>query len=338
MTATGAFPLAIRHRGFSGGLSLLSACGTVNRVIPCVFFLFGIVIGSFLNVCITRIPEGISIVSPASRCPRCQVAIKPYDNIPVLGWLLLRGKCRYCRLPISPMYPIVEFFTGSFFVLTYYTFGITLLTFKFLLFCCLLIILIVTDLRVRLLPDAVNWFGFGLGLAFAARIPLQDGTALTIFYLAGLHNRLPHAAMLFNLVDAVLGACLGSLLLWGAARLYKLVRNREGMGMGDVKMMAMVGVFLGVRGTFLTILLGTLLGSVIGLAIVCSLFLVGWQRRLAERAHRRGLGSLSSLRWALASQYQLPLGSFLGIAALLVVYALPGVLRASFPYYPGVTR
>jgi len=335
---TDVFPLAIRHGGFPGGLSRLPACGTVNRVIPFFFFLFGTVIGSFLNVCITRIPEGISIVSPASRCPRCKAAIKPYDNIPVLGWLLLRGKCRNCHLPISLMYPVVEFFTGALFFLTYFTFGITLPAFKFLFFGCLMIILIVTDLRVRMLPDAVNWFGFGVGLAFAARIPFHDGTALTIFYLAGLPNRSPYAPFLINLMDAVLGAALGSLLLWGAAQLYKLVRKREGMGMGDVKMMAMVGVFLGARGTFLTILLGTLLGSVIGLAIVSSLFLLGWQRKLAERAHRRGIGSLLSLRWALAAQYQLPLGSFLGLAALIVVYALPWLLRGNFPYCLAVTR
>jgi leader peptidase (prepilin peptidase)/N-methyltransferase len=116
---------------------------------------------------------------------------------------------------------------------------------------------------------------------------------------------------------------LGSLLLWGAAALYKLIRKREGMGMGDVKMMAMVGAFLGARGAFLTILFGTLLGSVVGLATVAILFTLGWRRKLAERAHRRGLGQVTSLRWTLASQYQLPLGTFLGIGAFFVVYGFP---------------
>jgi leader peptidase (prepilin peptidase) / N-methyltransferase len=303
-------------------------------VIPFFFFLFGIVIGSFLNVCISRIPEGISIVSPASRCPRCQTLIKPYDNIPILSWLLLRGKCRNCHLPISPMYPAVELFTGALFVLTYYTFGITLPTFKFLLFGCLLIILIVTDIRVRILPDSVNWFGFGLGLTFATKI-LPSGF-LGFYYDAWIYFR-PLPPVLTRVLDALLGAALGSLLLWGAATVYKLVRKREGMGMGDIKMMAMVGAFLGVRGAFLTILVGTLLGSVIGLALVLCLFLFGWQRELAERAHRRGFGSLLSLRWALAAQYQLPLGSFLGIGAFLVVYAVPWFLYG-IPHYLGVTR
>jgi prepilin signal peptidase PulO-like enzyme (type II secretory pathway) len=222
------------------------------------------------------------------------------------------------------MYPTVEFLTGVFFVLTYYRFGFTLPAFKYLLFGCLLIILMVTDIRVRLLPDAVNWFGFGLALAFATRIPPQGFSDL---WLHDLH--LP--TLLAGVLNALLGAAFGSLLLWGAAALYKLVRKREGMGMGDVKMMAMVGAFLGIHGAFLTILLGTLIGSIVGLGLVSLLYLFGWRRSLAERAHRRGLGGVAALRWTLAAQYQLPLGTFLGIGALLVVYTLPW-LGSSIPF------
>jgi leader peptidase (prepilin peptidase)/N-methyltransferase len=309
-------------------------------VIPFFFFLVGISIGSFLNVCISRIPEGLSIVSPGSRCPRCFEPIKPYDNVPILGWFWLRGKCRSCHLPISLMYPIIEFLTGVLFVLTYYTFGLTLHTFKFLIFACLLIILIVTDLRVRILPDAINWPGFGVGLAFAARVPPNDPTGMALLVRFLRHFDLGHFQThpvarvylntLFNVMDALLGAAFGSLLLLGAAALYKLIRKREGMGMGDVKMMAMVGAFLGVRDTFLTIFLGTLLGSVAGIALVATLYAFGWKKKLAERAHRRGLGELNAIRWTLASQYQLPLGTFLGIAAFLVVYAMPWILRHMF--------
>ena len=106
-----------------------------------------------------------------------------------------------------------------------------------------------------------------------------------------------------------------------------MVRGREGMGLGDVKMMAMVGAFLGLRGAFLTILLGTLLGSIVGVAIIVVLYFAGWHRELATRASRRGLGKVDSLRWAIASQYQLPLGTFLGVAALVVVYALPAAVN-----------
>ena len=319
-------PLAIGHRPPHPALSLVSACGTVETVIPFFFFILGTVIGSFLNVCISRIPEGLSIISPGSRCPRCLTPIKPYDNIPVFGWLLLRGKCRNCSLSISPMYPLVEFATGLIFLLTYYEYGISLLTLKWLIFSCLIIVLVVTDFRVRLLPDLVNFPGMAMGIVLAFRVPIADSTAGMFFFLLGFRRFPFQSDLFFNVLTAVLGALVGSMLLWGAAALYKLVRKREGMGMGDVKMMAMVGSFLGPRGTFLTILLGTLIGTVIGVLWIGILYLYGWKRRVAERAAKRGLGSVSTIRWAIASQYQLPLGTFLGIGALAVAYALPWLL------------
>jgi len=299
-----------------------------EEMIPLFFFLFGIVLGSFLNVCITRIPAGISIVSPASRCPRCEMPIKPHDNIPVLGWMILRGKCRNCALPISPMYPVIEFLTGLLFVLTYYEFGVTVVTFKWLIFGCMLMVLILTDLLYRILPDAVNWFGFGLGLAFATRIfPSSfSGYAPPLLRLPGI------PPILAGVVDALIGAAAGSMLLWAAAALYKAIRHRDGMGMGDVKMMAMVGAFLGARGAFLTILIGTLLGSIVGIATVLTLYSFGWRKNLAMRAERRGLGPANKLRWTLASQYQFPLGTFLGVAALFVVYGFPYFLSRFFLY------
>jgi leader peptidase (prepilin peptidase) / N-methyltransferase len=293
-------------------------------VVIAFFFLLGIVVGSFLNVCITRIPEDLSVVAPASRCPRCETPIKPYDNVPVFAWLWLRGKCRSCGLPISPMYPLVELVTGLLFVACYAEFGITQTTVKWLIFTCLILVLTVTDLRVRLLPDVVNWPGFVAGLFLSAVVPPRDGTGA---WLAAslLHREAPRYVP--GLLDGLLGAAFGSLLLWGAAALYKVVRGREGMGFGDVKMMAMVGAFVGLRGAFLTILLGTLLGSIVGVLIILVLYATGWHRPLAVRASRRGLGSVNALRWTIASQYQLPLGTFLGIAALLLVYAGPMATR-----------
>jgi len=307
-------------------LSRLHAYGTVETVISFFFFLFGLIIGSFLNVCISRIPEGLSVVSPGSRCPSCLTPIKPYDNIPVLGWVLLRGKCRTCGLPISPMYPIVEFLTGLLFLLALYQFGLTLVTVKWMVFSCLIVVLVVTDLRVRILPDAINWPGLIMGLAFTVRVPIFDPAAAFLYTLLGIKGLPANPDLFFGLMNAVLGALLGSLLLWGAAAVYKLLRKKEGMGMGDVKMMAMVGAFLGPRGAFLTILFGTLLGSVAGIGWIALLYLAGWKRKVAERAARRGLGALSNVRWALAAKYQLPLGTFLGIGALAVVYAFPWLL------------
>ena len=314
-------PVALRA-GTGCGTFLTEALSALTLVIAFIF-MFGLVIGSFLNVCILRIPEDLSIVTPGSHCPRCQTPIQWYDNVPVLGWLWLRAKCRTCGLPISPMYPLVELATGLLFVACYLEFGLTQATVKWLFFTCLLIVLTITDLRVRLLPDLVNWPGFAAGLLFSAAVPPDDDPASYLFAIM-LHRVAPRP--LQGLLAGLLGAAFGSFLLWAVATIYKRVRGREGMGMGDVKMMAMIGAFLGVRGAFLTILLGTLLGTLVGVTIIVLLFVAGWHRKLAERASRRGLGGVNALRWAIASQYQLPLGTFLGIAALLVVYFGPTMM------------
>jgi leader peptidase (prepilin peptidase)/N-methyltransferase len=289
-------------------------------VIIAAFFLFGLLVGSFLNVCITRIPAGVSIVSPGSRCPECGSSIKAYDNVPVLSWIVLRGKCRNCRTPISAMYPTIEFVTALLFVACYLSFGLSLATLKWLFFSSILVVLIVTDYRERILPDLVNWFGVGLGIAFAVRVPPADGIARM---LLGRHFGTALPRWIPGVLDAMLGAILCGGLLWAAAIFYRLVRGREGMGFGDVKMMFMVGTFLGVRGAFLTILLGTLLGTVIGVGVILVLFASGWKNALAQRASKMGLGGVAALRWAIAGRYQLPLGTFLGIAAFLIMFFGP---------------
>jgi leader peptidase (prepilin peptidase)/N-methyltransferase len=218
------------------------------------------------------------------------------------------------------MYPVVELTTGLLFVWAYVDFGLSQATAKWLFFTCLVLILTVTDLRVRMLPDVVNWPGVAAGLAFSSVVPPADYTAFVLSFRL-FHRPLPFRAL--GLLDGILGALFGSLLLWGLAAAYRLVRGREGMGMGDVKMMAMAGAFLGLRATFLVILLGSLLGSFVGLGTVLALYAAGWKSDLAERASRRGLGTVRSLRWLLASQSQLPLGTFLGVAALVVVYVSP---------------
>jgi len=215
------------------------------------------------------------------------------------------------------MYPLVELTTGLLFVGCYLESGITQATVKWLFFLCLIIILTVTDLRVRLLPDVITLPGFAAGVLFSAFVPPNDGVVPLLSLR--LFHQLPPERFL-GVIEAILGGAFASLLLWGAATLYKLVRGREGMGLGDVKMMLMVGAFLGIRNAFLTILLGTLLGSVLGVAVIATTYASGAGRRLAERASRRGLGSVNQIRWFVASQYHLPLGTFLGIAALIVMF------------------
>lgn len=253
--------------------------------------LFGLVIGSFLNVCIVRIPEGKSIVMPASACPKCGAAIKPWDNIPVVSWLLLGGKCRACKTPISGMYPTVELLTGALFCGCYYAFGLTTEALKWAVFSALLIVLVFTDMRERILPDVVNFSGFAAGLVLSLVTKPSDGVAL---WIANRIFDFPPPAPVLSLADALLGAAFGGGLLWLVAEAYFRLRGREGMGLGDVKMMLMAGAFLGLKRTLLTILAGSVLGSVLGLAFML--------------AKRKG------------SDYELPFGTFLGMAAVLVMF------------------
>ncbi len=260
-------------------------------IIGIFVFIFGLVIGSFLNVCIIRIPQRKSIVMPASACAKCGVPIRPYDNIPVLSWLLLGRKCRACKAEISGMYPLVELLTALLFVGCYMAFGLTAEALKWAIFSALVIVLVFTDLRERILPDVVNYTGFALGLALSFLTLPTDGTAL---WLANRMFDFPPPAPMISFLDALLGAALGGGLLWLVSEAYFRLRGREGMGLGDVKMMLMVGAFLGPKRTLLTIFAGSLLGSILGLAFMA--------------ARRKD------------SNYELPFGTFLGMAALLVVF------------------
>ena len=228
---------------------------------------------------------------PPSHCPGCGASIKPYDNIPVLSWLVLRGRCRKCKAPISPQYPAVELLTGLLFVGCYLTFGLSVEALKWAVFAALVVVLTVTDLRERILPDVVNFTGLGLGLLLSFFTAPVDGTA---GWLAGRVSGLSLPQPALSLADALIGAAAASGLLWFVAEGYFRLRGREGMGLGDVKMMAMAGAFLGLQRAMLTILLGSLLGSLIGSAVI------------AFRHKGR--------------DFELPFGTFLGAGAILVVF------------------
>lgn len=260
-------------------------------MIPLGAFLFGLLVGSFLNVCILRIPADKSIVMPSSSCPKCGKAIAPYDNIPVLSWLFLGGKCRNCKAKISAMYPAVELLTGLLFLACYFAFGPTVDALKWAIFSAMLVVLTITDLRERILPDKVNFFGVGAGLLFSVFTQSIDGTAL---WIANRWFEFPPPVPVLSFVDSVLGAIVGSGLLWLVAEGYFRLRGREGMGLGDVKMMAAVGAFLGLQRTLMTILAGSLLGSVIGSLLIA----------LSKKER----------------DYELPFGTFLGAGALLVLF------------------
>jgi len=211
---------------------------------------FGLVLGSFLNVCIYRLPVGGSIVRPRSRCPRCEEQIRWYDNLPVISWFILRGRCRSCSSPISWRYPVIEALTGATLVVLWRWYGADAAFGIAAMFALSLLVLFFTDYDHQLLPDAITLTGFGVGLAVAWFNPFLEGGGWERIW------------------TAFAGAALGSGLLWGVGALYRKIRGVDAMGMGDVKMMAMVGAFTGPAGVLFTIFAASLVGALIGILLI----------------------------------------------------------------------
>lgn len=289
----------------------------MDPLIASATFVFGLLFGSFLNVCIHRLPLGLSVVTPRSACPHCKEPIAFYDNLPVLSWLILRGRCRNCRAPISPRYLMIELLTGALFLACYWYFGLTLSLLKYCVFGFLLLGLIFTDAETKLLPDKLTLPGLALGIIFSVIVPVND---LASQFLPGMVN-LPFSdgvsMRLLSLLDSLLGAAVGASFIYGAGAMYLRWRGMEGMGFGDVKLMAMVGSFLGIKLTILTIFAASLAGSLFGIATV----LIVWMKRThrfmkrlanAQAARRRGWQSAQMVY----RHYQMPFGVFLGSMAL----------------------
>jgi leader peptidase (prepilin peptidase)/N-methyltransferase len=205
--------------------------------------LFGAVIGSFLNVCIIRLPAEQSVVSPPSRCPKCGRAVEWRDNIPILSWLLLGGKCRGCREPISIMYPLVELGTALIWAVVAWKYGLSLLALKGAIFGTLLLGIALTDAREYIIPNEFTYGGLAIGLLLSA----AGGVAAVL--------------------AALIGAAVGFAILWMVGVAGKWAFKEEAMGGGDIKMMAMVGSFVGWQGVLLTIFLGALAGTAIFLPL-----------------------------------------------------------------------
>jgi len=201
--------------------------------------LFGLTVGSFLNVCTYRWPNDLSVVAPRSRCPACEAPIVWYDNLPVFSWLILRGRCRNCREPVSVQYPVVELATGLLWAGVFFVHGPTWEAGRGAFFLTVLFGIALTDARYYIIPDEFSVGAMILGLGAS-------------FFPGGIDP-----------VDAFWGAAVGYGLLWLVARLGKLAFKKDAMGGGDVKMMAMVGAFLGIPGVGLTLFLGALTGSVV---------------------------------------------------------------------------
>ncbi len=317
----------------------------MNAFLIAAFFLLGLVFGSFLNVCIYRMPRELSVVKPRSACPACEAPIAAYDNIPVLSWILLRGKCRHCKAVISPRYAVVELLTGAFFVLSYLAASghlagavtragttidlvIVAQAIKFCVMSFLLIGLVFTDAETKLLPDLLTKPGIALGLLFSLLVPLEGPTR---FFLHVVENW-----RLLSLLNSVAGATLGAPFILGIALHYEAVRGVEGMGRGDVKLMALIGAFLGVKLTLLVLLLGSLIGSFFGVFLI----LWVWLKRMARRRRKNSSepADVSRTRaWRSATliyrNFEIPFGVFLGVAALFAAFWGNSLMRWYWQFY-----
>ena len=285
-------------------------------------FALGLCFGSFLNVCIYRLPLGKSVVSPRSACPHCGDMIPLYHNLPVLSWLILRGKCRSCKQPISPRYLVVEVLTGILFLACYSHFGLTLAALKCVILGYLLLGLIFTDAETKLLPDAMTLPGLALGIAFSLVVPVNDLASRIMPGLVSPALRGEISWRMWSLTDSLLGAAVGASFLYGAAAIYLRARGVEGMGFGDVKLMALIGAFLGTKLTVLTIFAASLAGSLFGLSTVFAVWLKRTRRNEARRISSRTSSkdarkrAWQSARLALR-YYEMPFGVFLGSMAIL---------------------
>jgi leader peptidase (prepilin peptidase)/N-methyltransferase len=228
--------------------------------------IIGLCVGSFLNVCAYRLPLNESIVSPRSRCTSCGRTLTWFDNLPVLSWVALRGRCRTCQQPVSWMYPAVEVLTALIFVIIYLTYGPTLLSLARAVFACALIVLFVTDLQHKILPNVITLPGIVVG--FVCSLFLPPGW-----------------------VSSLIGLVVGGGFLLAIAEAYYRVRGQEGLGMGDVKLLAMIGAFLGWKLVLLTLVFASFTGSLAGGLLIAS-----------------GRGNM---------KYALPFGTFLAVGALL---------------------
>jgi leader peptidase (prepilin peptidase)/N-methyltransferase len=238
-----------------------------------VLAVLGACVGSFLNVCIYRLPRRESLAWPGSHCTSCTHSLAWYENIPIVSWVVLRGRCRTCRAPISWMYPIVEVTTALVFVIGYLLYGLTPLAAVRVLFACALIVLFVTDLQHKILPNVITVPGIAIGFACSLFVP------------PGWR-------------DSLIGIVAGGGVLFALAEAYYRVRGQEGLGMGDVKLLGMIGAFLGWKLVLLTLVLASFAGSLAGAMMIAS-----------------GRGSM---------KYALPFGTFLAVGALVAaIWGMP---------------
>ena len=294
----------------------------MDPALASAIFVLGLAFGSFLNVCIYRLPRELSVVRPRSACPECERPIRGYDNIPVLSWLILRRRCRNCKAFISVRYLIVEVLTGAIFLACYAHFGASLATLKYCAFGFLLLGLIFTDAETQLLPDKMTLTGLALGLVFSLVVPVYDLASQILPGLVSLPVSSDVSWHLLSLTDAVLGAIVGASFIYGAGAIYLRARGVQGMGFGDVKLMAMVGAFLGAKLTIFTLFSASIAGSLFGLATVLAVWIKRTRRRM--KRHHESAAQARRRAWESAAialrRHQMPFGVFLGSMAMVSLF------------------
>jgi leader peptidase (prepilin peptidase) / N-methyltransferase len=247
----------------------------------------GLLIGSFLNVCVFRLPRDLSVAHPRSFCPGCEKMIAWYDNIPLLSFFLLKGRCRYCHDSIPWRYPLVEICTAITFGLCSAAFGWSLASVKYAVLSAILIELIASDAECRILPDEFTKGGVVLGIVFSYFVPVSP---FLVSYLVPMS----YQPRWHWVAESVSSSLIVGGLLWLTAFVYEKVRHREGMGLGDIKMIAMIGAFLGLGASLLTLMAASMLGAIGGIVYV--------------KTTGKDM-----------STYELPFGSFLGAVALVLM-------------------
>ena len=261
-----------------------------------IWFLFGLLIGSFLNVCIHRWPPEESVVSPRSYCPKCKRTISWFDNIPVFSYILLRGRCRGCAESISPRYPLVEILNPVLFALIVGRFGLTADSAKMMLFASMMIVLFFTDIAEYILPDEITIGGTVIGFLLSPFLLLEDGLSSILFFFLGRNPE----AWARSLTESVLGAVLFGGVLFVIGEIYFRVRDIDGLGLGDVKMVAMIAAFWGVPQTMFVLILGSIVAAIVGVLLIV----------------------VAKKDW----KYALPFGSYLAAAAVLAMFWSQGIL------------
>lgn len=302
----------------------------LNNLFMAVSLILGLLVGSFCNVCVGRWPHGESVVSPRSRCPKCMNAIVWYDNIPLLSWLLLGAKCRHCKAPISWQYPVVEAITGVLFLLVYLRFGMSWASPVYMLLAAAMVVVTFQDLADWTIPNEITLPGIPVGLGLSV-------IAMFLGAESGLRVLDPFTALG--------GIVLGFAVLYGLDRITVLIMKRPGMGMGDVKLLAMLGGFIGWQGVLGTLMLASVLGSTVGLSMILYFRMKG--APAAVKGTTDETGELETPARAAdgedeedisLGQHYLPFGPYLALASLIYLFFGPELVAWYLGQYVGASE